>query len=74
MSLLALSGRAGNTFEYLLSRKTRQRLLSPSVSAFDPQLPIDGEFCRGANGPHDVVAYGRRPKAGLGETASQYEP
>jgi len=26
------------------------------------------------NGPHDVVAYGRRPKAGLGETASKYEP
>ena len=26
------------------------------------------------NGPHDVVAYGRRPMGGLGETASNYEP
>jgi hypothetical protein len=25
------------------------------------------------NGPHDVVAYGRRPTGGLGETASHYK-
>jgi len=26
------------------------------------------------NGPHDVVAYGRRPMGGLGETALNNEP
>ena len=26
------------------------------------------------NGPHDVVACGRRPTGGLGETALRYEP
>jgi hypothetical protein len=26
------------------------------------------------NGPHDVVAYGRRPRGGFSETALRYEP
>jgi hypothetical protein len=43
------------------------------MRAFDPKLPIDIEFCCGAQRA-SLVAYGRRPMGGLGETALRYEP
>jgi len=38
---VALSGRAGDTFECLLSREDRQQLFSPSLSGFDPKADLD---------------------------------
>jgi len=50
-----------------MARLVRTPLLTPSGrSAVN--------FAVVHNGPHDVVAYGRWPMGGLGETASNYEP
>jgi hypothetical protein len=48
----------------------------PAVSSrcHDHSCQSAANFAVVHNGPHEVVAYGRQPRGGLGETALHHEP